>query len=319
MNNLLFKPRDLKIIAMIAETCSIGQTATALGMAQANVSKYLADFETQIGLKVFDRTTRRLSLTPFGKTFLPHVKAAMENARQLNNFIADYKHEKNGLVTLYAPVGIISWLSNAVIHHIEEIGNITLKLKTCNLEQEAFYDGVNFPDECDIFITYTRPKDNSLIANRITQYAVTAFASPDYLRQHPITSPDELEHHSCILIESMMIDDANIWKFQSPESNEIIDYKVSGKYICDNTQTALALARQGLGVVFAAEESIKEDIATGKLQRCFPARTEWWLDLVAIYRQPEYLPWRVRYILDELLNIIRHQIEKSAHKPPVTL
>lgn len=53
MNKLQLKPRELKIISVIAATHSIGDAAALLGMAQANVSKYLSDFETRVGLKGF--------------------------------------------------------------------------------------------------------------------------------------------------------------------------------------------------------------------------------------------------------------------------
>lgn len=316
MNKLQLKPRDLKIISLISATKSISQTAVILGMAQANVSKYLSDFESKIGLKVFERTTRSLALTPFGESLMPYVDATLNDARKLVNFIADYKQEKSGQVSIYAPVGIISYLSRSVIHQLTDIGDISIKLKTCNLDREAFYEGVEFPDDCDVLITYTKPKDESLIASRITQYSVTAFASPEYLSKNPIHSPSELENHSCILIDSMMIDDSNIWKFNTPGNNDVTDYKVSGKYICDNTQTALELARNGLGIVFAPEESLQKDIAENKLALCFPHQAEWWLDLVAIYRKREYQPWRVQYILDEILKVIHKQIEQAAHRPP---
>ncbi|MXC48565.1 LysR family transcriptional regulator, partial [Escherichia coli] len=114
--------------------------------------------------------------------------------------IADYKHEKRGRVTIYAPTGIITYLSKHVIDKIKDIGDITLSLKTCNLERNAFYEGVEFPDDCDVLISYAPPKDESLVASFITQYAVTAYASQRYLEKHPISRPDELEHHSCILI-----------------------------------------------------------------------------------------------------------------------
>lgn len=109
MLNLQLKPRDLKIISIIAATRSIGDAAALLGMAQANVSKYLSDFENRIGLKVFERTTRQLALTPFGEALLPYINASLDKNNQLVNFIADYKHEKRGKVTIYAPTGIVTY------------------------------------------------------------------------------------------------------------------------------------------------------------------------------------------------------------------
>lgn len=229
MTKLQLKYRELKIISVIAASENISHAATVLGIAQANVSKYLADFESKVGLKVFDRTTRQLMLTPFGTALLPYINDMLDRNEQLNNFIADYKHEKRGRVTIYAPTGIITYLSKHVIDKIKDIGDITLSLKTCNLERNAFYEGVEFPDDCDVLISYAPPKDESLVASFITQYAVTAYASQRYLEKHPISRPDELEHHSCILIDSMMIDDANIWRFNVAGSNRGAGLSREGK------------------------------------------------------------------------------------------
>ena len=174
-------------------------------MAQANVSKYLSDFETRVGLKVFERTTRQLALTQFGEALLPYVNATLDKNSQLVNFIADYKHEKRGKVTIYAPTGIVTYLARHVIHQIEDIGDIRISLKTYNLDRNEFSEGVTFPDDCDILITYAQPKDESLVASVLTQYSVTAFATVEYLNKHPLTGPEDLINHSCILIDSMLV------------------------------------------------------------------------------------------------------------------
>lgn len=316
MANLQLKPRELKIISVIAATHSIGDAAALLGMAQANVSKYLSDFETRVRLKVFERTTRQLALTQFGEALLPFIDATLDKNTQLINFIADYKHEKRGKVTIYAPTGIVTYLARHVIHKIKEIGDIRLSLKTYNLDRNEFSEGVSFPEDCDILITYAQPKDENLVASVLTQYSVTAFATKDYLNLHPISGPDDLINHSCILIDSMLVDDANIWRFRAHGSEDICDYKVTGNYICDNTQTALELARNNLGIVFAPKESLKKELTHGALVPCFPHQEEWWIDLTAIFRKREYQPWRVQYVLDGILNHLRHNIAQAVHGRP---
>lgn len=311
MNNLQIKPRELKILSVIAATGSIGDAAALLGMAQANVSKYLADFETRVGLKVFERTTRQLALTQFGEVLLPFINASLDKNNQLINFIADYKHEKSGRVTIYAPTGINTYLARHVIHLLEEIGDIRICLKTYNPNRNELSEGVTFPDDCDILITYAQPKDESLVAYQLTKYSVTAFATPEYIKKQPINGPDDLIKHSCILLDSILVDDANIWRFRVHGSDEVRDYKVTGNYICDNTQTALELARNHLGIVFAPKESLKSEIEQGILMPCFSHQEEWWLDLTAIFRKREYQPWRVQYILDGVLNSLRERIKQA--------
>ncbi|MFT2789634.1 LysR family transcriptional regulator [Serratia sp. T13T92] len=314
MKKLQFKLRDLKIISVIAETRSIGGTATLLGIAQANVSKHLSDFENRIGLKVFERTTRYLALTQFGEALVPFINASLEKHEDLANFISDYKHEKRGRVTIYGPIGIISYLSKSVIHEIKDIGDIHIHLKTYNLNRHEFFEGAEFPDDCDILITNTLPKDENLVASYLTKYAVTAYATQEYLNRHPIKSPEELESHSCILIDSMMIDDANIWRFYPHESDEPREFRVTGNYICDNSQTAFELARNNLGIFLAHKDNLQQYVKQGIFIPCFNHKYEWRLDLIAIFRKREYQPWRVQYVLDSVLETLRRQIEQDANR-----
>lgn len=107
-------------------------------------------------------------LTLFGTALLPYINDMLDRNEQLNNFIADYKHEKRGWVTIYALTGIITYLFKHVIDKIKDIGDITLLLKTCNFERNAFYEGVEFFDDCDVLISYALLKDELLVASFIT-------------------------------------------------------------------------------------------------------------------------------------------------------
>ncbi|STE82642.1 LysR family transcriptional regulator [Escherichia coli] len=95
------------------------------------------------------------------------------------------------------------------------------------------------------------------------------------------------------------------------------DYRVKGNYVCDNTQSALELARKSPGgLCLRQTKSVQSDLQDGTLVPCFQQPYEWWLDLVAIFRKREYQPWRVQYVLDEMLREIRHQLAQSQQLRP---
>ncbi len=83
MTKLQLKYRELKIISVIAASENISHAATVLGIAQANVSKYLADLNQKWGLKVFDRTTRQLMLTPFSTALLQYINDMLDETSNL--------------------------------------------------------------------------------------------------------------------------------------------------------------------------------------------------------------------------------------------
>ncbi len=83
----------------------------------------------------------------------------------------------------------------------------------------------------------------------------------------------------------MMIDDANIWRFNVAGSKEVRDYRVKGNYVCDNTQSALELARNHLGIAFAPDKSVQSDLQDGTPGAlAFSTRMNggwiWWLSSV---------------------------------------
>lgn len=311
MGNIRFKLNELKIVSVVASCGSLSQAAVILGVAQANISKSISDFEARIGLKIFERSTRRISLTPFGESLLVKVDGYLAQTHELESFITDYKREKIGKVTIFAPTGIVNFMSQRVLPALSDTGDITLALRTYNLERNEFYDGLSFPSDADIMLTYAMPKDESLVATTLTSFSVTGFASPDYLQQNPISSPEELANHSCILMQSMLINDTNIWKFSQQADRAEKDYSVTGKYICDNTNTAIELARHGLGIVFAPRQSVKKDLDAGILIPCFENNIQWQLELIVIFKKREYQPYRVQYILDQMLEIISNYIKEG--------
>lgn len=308
MSNIRFKLNELRIISVVASCGSLSQATAILGTAQANISKAITDFESRIGLKVFERSTRRISLTLFGESLLVKVNDYLKQTEDLATFISDYKQEKCGKVTIYAPTGIVSFLSQKVLSEFKDTGDIHIALRTYNLERNEFYDGLTFPADADIMLTYARPKDESLVACSLTSFSVSAYASPAYLANNPIASPEELAEHSCILMQSMLINETNIWKFTQQDIGSEKEYSVTGKYICDNTNAGIELARHGLGIVFAPNPSIKHDLDTGKLVPCFKNNEEWPLELIVIFKKREYQPYRVQYILDQMVEIINEYV-----------
>lgn len=298
------KTIEIEVLLAIAKTKNLSYAATLLGMQQANVSKYLANFESRIGLKVFDRSSREILFTDFGNALIPYIENNINSLKNTLDFISDYKCKKNGVVTVYAPMGIMSFLSKEIIHAVKDTEEIIIALKVYNPTNEAFFSGMEFPEDCDILLTYTEPKDDSLVALKVASLSIQAYASPSYLEANPIFFPQDLYQHSCILIHSALTGVSNIWHFSNNKSTT--EYKVSGNYICDNSITAIELAKKGLGIFLTSPYIISEELKNGSLRPCFGRRdivTR--LDLKIVFKKREYQPYRVQYILDNIVSEIK--------------
>ncbi|HFT8658701.1 TPA: LysR family transcriptional regulator [Enterobacter cloacae] len=298
------KTIEMEVLLAIAKTKNLSYAATLLGMQQANVSKYLSNFESRIGLKVFDRSSREILFTDFGRALIPYIENNINTIKNTLDFISDYKCKKSGVVTIYAPMGIMNFLSKEIIYVIKDTEEIIISLKIYNPTNEAFFSGMEFPEDCDILLTYTQPKDDSLVALKVASLSVQAYASPSYLEVNPIFSPQDLYQHSCILTHSVLTGVSNKWHFSN--NNSTIEYKVSGNYICDNSMTAIELAKKGLGIFLTSPYIISQEIKDGSLRPCFGRRdivTN--LDLKVIFKKRDYQPFRVQYVLDQVISEIK--------------
>ena len=302
------KIKEIDIISTVAQTRNMSHAAACLGMQQANVSKYISDLEFRIGLKIFERTSRKISLTDFGSSLLPYINKQLENQKGLNDFICDYKKEKTGTVTIYAPSGIINFVCNEIVPGIKDIGNVVISLKTRNPFNNEHNEGLVFPDDCDIMIAYSQPRDEDLVSILLSQGVARVYASPDYLHRNPIQSPEELSAHSCILLHSALKTDFNNWELLKAGDTLANTYHVTGKYVCDNAFTAAALARNGLGIFISPEYQVKEYLKRGEIAPCFNDDYTVSYQLVAIYKKREYQPLRVSCILDQLVDGIKKHI-----------
>lgn len=297
-------------MAAVAKAGNISYAAAAIGMQQANISKYIKNLEARIGLKIFERSTREIVLTDFGIKLMSYVEVQLNYAKTTERFIEDYKESKNGIVTIYAPAGIMKFLSREIIPQIRDAGDIVISLKIYNPTNEEFHAGMTFPEDADILFTYANPADESLVALNLARFPVQAYAAPTYLLENPISSPEELHNHSCILTHSVLIEDANVWQFQS--NNKVsIKYRVTGNYICDNSMTAIELARHGLGILFTSRYTVREDIESRQLLPCFDDTTVLMLDLKAIFKKREHQPFRVQYVLDNIVALTRRYIDTN--------
>ena len=300
--------KEMDIISAVAETQNISKAAAGLSMQQANISKYISDMESRLGLKIFERTSRAVILTEFGRALIPFIRKQIENQKGLYDFISDYKANKNGTVTIYAPTAILCYISTKVIPFLTEMDDICISLKTHNPVNNEYNIGMFFPDDCDIMLSYANPRDVNLISLTLTRGSLHAYASPSYLENHPINSPDELEQHSCILYNSAIINNSNVWTFRSQNEGEK-QYRVTGRFICDNALTAIALAVNGKGIVLSPSYVANDRIASGELMYCFKEENHMRYEFVAIYKKREFQPLRVLCVLEQMTMLIRNHFK----------
>ncbi|CAI1658389.1 HTH-type transcriptional regulator cbl [Serratia quinivorans] len=299
-----FRFDELRIVRTIAETASVSKAAQLLDMPQSNVSRTLTALERRLGLEIFLRSPRTLSLTEFGEQFLRRATLLLDEHNDLLDMSGTYKQSLNGMVTLGAPIGIHSFLTRYLLPPLlRGSPELIVDLVTRNPDEREKKYGAVFDSDCDLLISIFQPQNESLIARPLTRFRVGLFASPDYIASSPLIEPTELAQHRCITLR-VLGGSRNTWSFYNPQG-QLVDVAVNGSSICDNILPAIELAKQGLGIVYAPYYSVASALESGSLLPCI--ERERCIDMQAylIYRQRGVLPHRVQVMMDSIMNTIK--------------
>lgn len=307
------KINDLKSIACIANVGNISTAATKLGTSQANLSRLLSSIEAQIGLKIFDRSTRHVSLSDFGEALLPRILQALQANDDICHFIDSYKEKPIGQVTVAAPSGALSFISRHVIPAIStQQKDISVSLISYTLQ--PYSTNLVMHPEWDIMLSVSMPSDEDLIARQIGTFSMGFYAAPEFIKHNPIKNVSDLaSNNSCILLKSLGMSH-NTWSYKDIVTGELKSINVNGRYLCDQASYAVELARQGLGVVYAPLFLVMDDIKSGSLAPYISHESDVTYNAYLLYRNRKYQPHRVSVIIDAIVARL-HEIEaQKEHK-----
>lgn len=241
----------------IAETGSISAAARRMGQAKSVVSERLAELERTLGTRLMQRSTRKLSLTNDGLSFLPRAHRLLHEASQAVAELAERRGSLVGPLRLSAPVSFgVLHLGSAIYAFLAEHPGIELTLELDDRFVDVAADGY------DAVLRHGPIVDSRLVAKRLATTRRVLVASPAYLARHgvPLCVP-ELETHGGILYSNREAD----WRFRD-----------AGGWITVRPRTTLRVnngivmrdaALAGLGITLLPRFFVHEQLASGALRQ----------------------------------------------------
>jgi DNA-binding transcriptional LysR family regulator len=247
------------IAAFVAtlEEGSISASARRMGLAKSVVSERIADLERALGVRLIQRTTRKLSLTEDGQTFLPRARRILQEAAEAAAELAERRGTLAGPLRLSAPVSFgILYLGPALYGFLREHPGIDLTLEFDDRFVDAAADGF------DAVLRHGPVGDNRLVAKRLARSPRILVASPDYLKQHgsPASIADLAEHRA-ILYANRESD----WRFEIDGHATVIRPRPALRV--NNGIVMRDAAMAGLGIALLPAFLVAEQVAQGKLAR----------------------------------------------------
>lgn len=282
---------DLILFATIVEQASLVRAAEYLGMPKATVSRRLANLEELLGQRLLLRTTRRLSLTEFGREFLEHSRRVAEEVAAVQDFVRSQEVQPRGHLRVsmpedYARQRLACAIATFIEAHPEIQLDLDLTARRVDLIGERF----------DLAIRMGRLADDSaLVARKIDEQRMGLYASPIYLALHPAPQhPDELVQHAAV---RMLAASGTPIPWKLMRGKEIWEGVVPGRLNINAPSTIQQLLLDGAGIGILPERSVVNEVEEKRLVRVLP---EWSLPLVPVWAvtpMRRYLPAKTRAFL----------------------
>lgn len=244
------------LFVQLAQAGSFVATARQAGISPSAVSKSLARLEQRLGARLFQRSTRQLSLTAEGKLFLARSETILAEMRAAQEELAGHLAPRGRLRLGLPELGgvFLPALADFAAQHPA----IALELDFSDALADVVGDGF------DAVIRIGAPRDSRLAARKLGQFLSCLVASPAYLAQHGTPyHPLELQQHACLHYRFRHSGKIEAWQLRQDEGATQLDLPLS--MVCNNVEARLHFARQGLGIAWLPDFYVRSAIADGSL------------------------------------------------------
>lgn len=266
------------------------RAADRLDTSPQLVSKYVSQLETHLGVRLLNRTTRRIHLTEAGSQYFQRAQQVLSDIDDMENQLGDLQTEAQGLLRISAPV------SFAIRHMAPLLNQFQTAHPGVGIDLQLNDRKVDIVEEgFDIALRIGRLKSSSLIAKRLAPVRLVLCASPAYLEQYGTPSkPEDLSGHRYLRYSYMNMDPGHsLQKWLQDNSRESTRGMVS-----NNGDVLVEAAIEGTGIAlqptFIAGASIRE----GKLKVVLPEHEPEPMALYAVYAHRQLLASKVRSFID---------------------
>lgn len=281
---------DVEVFSAIAESGSLSAAARRLGLSPMTVSRRLASLEGELGVRLFHRTTRSVSLTAEGETFLPFATTLLEASEGAKISLKSNAGAASGVLKVTAPTVfgqavIMPLIPDLLAEHPALRVDLTLS--------DSIVDIVGLG--IDVAVRIATLRDSALIARPLAPNPRVLCASPMYLERHGIpTTIDALLSHRRIALHGMPF-----WPFM--RDGEAVSMRAEGVFSANSVEAVRTASRQGLGMAMLTYWDIRDDLAAGslclvELEDVDPEQ----LFITAILPTRQHVPHRVGVFLQRL-------------------
>jgi DNA-binding transcriptional LysR family regulator len=279
------------VLTAVTEAGNFARAAEHLGMTPSGVSRAIARLEDRVGVRLFDRTSRAVTLTEEGRRFHAQLRPLLDAVDEIATDVSGASVKVTGRLR----VNIDPWFARLVLaprleRFVTRFPEVTLDLTVSNHREEMMTG-------TDVAVRFGPPKDSSLVARKLLETRVVTVASPAYLAKRGTPrKPEDVARHECILFRDPHTGRPFPWGFQ--RRTESVDVEVSGHVTFDDPSSAINACLAGLGIFQSLEMGLAAWLARGELERVLPEWNDERYPLYVYHASRHRPAARVRAFLD---------------------
>ncbi len=248
---------EMSILARVVDRGSFAAAAVDFGLSPSAVSKLVTRLESRLGVRLLNRTTRRLALTAEGEVFLDRSRKILEAIEAAESEIASSHRAAQGLLRVHAfPTFAVDHLSAVLPDFLARYPRITFEFLVTNRVIDLVDDNI------DVALRVGSLGELTFVARKIADLTQVVCASPTYLARHGTpTHPRDLARHACLTLSH--VPNSRRWSFDV--RGEAMQIEVNGPVIADSAHMLLKLAINGAGIVRFGDIIVAQAIQDGRL------------------------------------------------------
>lgn len=281
---------EIVVFIKVIEAGSFSGAANLLGYPRSTVSRKVSQLEDSLGIRLLQRSTRKLSLTPAGREYYLKCSSAVSEIEHASHQVTETQQSPSGVLRIAAPLAsqsgfMCEWINEFLSLHKKVNAEIQLSDDNVDLIEDGF----------DIAFRAGQLKDSSLVARKLGNTRLVLCASQNYLHQAvALNTSKDLKHHNAIVFGAAQ--EHSNWRLQSQLGNEVV--QIQARVIVNSMEFALQACLQGLGVALLPVAMVGEYVKTLQLQIILEDYSSDVGGLYVVYPSKTHLSVTVRAFLD---------------------
>jgi DNA-binding transcriptional LysR family regulator len=285
--------QEMRVFTAVVEAGSFVGASATVGLSKAAVSRYVADLEARLGVRLLHRTTRKLSLTEEGETFYVRCKSLLAEVDEAEAEITARAGEARGELRVNVPVTFgLLYLAPLWGGFMQRNPRVTLDVTLADRMVDIVEEGY------DMAVRIGQLESSSLVSRRLATTRMILCASPRYLEQHGWPEhPEQLADHAVLAYTLLAMGEQ--WAFDGPAGR--VTVRVSPRLTSNSGDTCRAAALAHRGLVLQPSFLVGEDLRRGDLVEVLPEYRSVEFGIHAVYASRKHVSPKVRVLIDYLV------------------